>query len=121
MTRVTILDFSGKTIYDEIIKHKSAIIDYCTEFSGLKKEDFEGAETTLEDVHVCLRKLLSAECFLVGHGVDSDCRVLKLIHDRIIDTTYLFPHPRGLPFKRALRNLSHEKYNKNIQSSGKLL
>jgi hypothetical protein len=27
------------------------------------------------------------------------------VHRRVVDTAALFPHPRGLPYRRALRDL----------------
>jgi RNA exonuclease 1 len=39
----------------------------------------------------------------VGHAVENDVKALKVLHGNIIDTAMLFPHPRGPPYKSALR------------------
>jgi len=54
---------------------------------------------------------------LIGHSLDSDLRALKMIHDTICDTTMIFPHKRGLPFRRALRNLTAEYLKEIIQDN----
>jgi hypothetical protein len=45
----------------------------------------------------------------------SSAQVLKLIHDRVVDTAALFPHPSGLPYKHALKKLAKEYLCKDIQ------
>jgi hypothetical protein len=42
-------------------------------------------------------------------------QVLKLIHERVVDTAALFPHPSGLPYKHALKKLAKEFLRKDIQ------
>ena len=37
--------------------------------------------------------------FIAGHGLENDLRHLKLIHDRVIDTSLVFPHFYGLPYR----------------------
>lgn len=63
---------------------------------------------------------MAAESILIGHGLDSDFRALKLFHDRVVDTTYLYPHRQGLPMKRSLRMLASNFLNRIIQDSGKI-
>jgi RNA exonuclease 1 len=41
----------------------------------------------------------------VGHALENDFKALKLLHGNVIDTVILFPHPRGLPYRSALRIL----------------
>lgn len=42
----------------------------------------------------------------------------QLIHSKVVDTSVVFPHRLGLPYKRALRNLMAEHLKKIIQDSG---
>ena len=48
------------------------------------------------------------------------CIYLQLIHSVVVDTSVVFPHRIGPPFKRALRNLMAEFLKKIIQDDGKL-
>lgn len=40
---------------------------------------------------------------------------LQIIHSRVVDTALVFPHRMGLPYKRALRNITAEFLHKIIQ------
>ena len=39
--------------------------------------------------------------FISGHSLESDLLQLKLIHNTVVDTSVVFPHKMGLPFKRG--------------------
>jgi hypothetical protein len=43
---------------------------------------------------------------LVGHSLENDLRALKVIHPWIIDTSQLFPHPKGPHMRTGLRYLA---------------
>lgn len=114
---MTILNFEGKVIYDSLVKPEGKILDYNTRFSGIKQGDLDNVSTSLVDVQKEFMKLVTAESILVGHGLDSDLRSLKIFHKRVVDTTYLFPHKQGLPYKRALKNLASDYLKKIIQNN----
>ena len=46
---------------------------------------------------------------------------LQLIHDTVIDTSVVFPHSRGPPYKKALRTLCGDILQKIIQNDGKFI
>lgn len=50
--------------------------------------------TSLQDVRTKLKKLISINTIIIGHSLDSDLRSLLLIHNRVIDTAVLYPHPK---------------------------
>ena len=39
--------------------------------------------------------LVSAETLLVGHALENDLRVLRVLHGRVVDTAILYPHPKA--------------------------
>ena len=41
----------------------------------------------------------------------------QLIHNTVVDTAIVFPHRKGLPYKRSLKNLMAEHLHKFIQDS----
>lgn len=42
---------------------------------------------------------VGVDTYLVGHSLESDLRALKIVHQRLIDTSELYPSARGAPFK----------------------
>lgn len=43
---------------------------------------------------------------------------LQVIHSTVVDTSVLFPHRLGLPYKRSLRNLMADYLRQIIQDNG---
>lgn len=105
LTRVTVVDADLRVVYDTFVKPDREIVDYNTRFSGVTEADLARTSVTLRDVQAFLLSMLSADSILVGHSLESDLLVLKMIHPSVVDTSVLFPHPLGLPYKRSLRSL----------------
>ncbi|XP_044056324.1 RNA exonuclease 1 homolog [Siniperca chuatsi] len=117
LTRVTVIDSEMKVIYDTFVKPESKVVDYNTRFSGVTEEDLENVTISLRDVQAVLLSMFSAESILIGHSLESDLLALKLIHSSVVDTSIVFPHRLGLPYKRALRNLMADHLKRIIQDN----
>ncbi|XP_045778911.1 RNA exonuclease 1 homolog [Maniola jurtina] len=117
LTRVTVINSACKVVYETLIKPLHPIIDYNTRYSGITEEQMSEVKTTLLDVQATLLTMFNSKTILIGHSLESDFKALKLIHDTVIDTSVLYPHKMGPPYKRALRNLSSEYLKKIIQNS----
>ncbi|CAH2230366.1 RNA exonuclease 1 homolog [Pararge aegeria] len=117
LTRVTVINSVCKVVYETLIKPLNPIIDYNTRYSGITEEQMSDVKTTLLDVQATLLTMFNSNTILIGHSLESDFKALKLIHDTVIDTSVLYPHKMGPPYKRALRNLSSEYLKKIIQNS----
>jgi RNA exonuclease 1 len=127
IARVSVVDVRGKEVFDEIIKmddgveavcvifsihiyvavtHDDLTRDLNTRFSGIHPEEYATrAQLPLDAVQRALGRLIGADTILIGHSLDNDLRALRLVHHRVVDTAVLFPHPRSLPYRRALRDL----------------
>jgi RNA exonuclease 1 len=80
--------------------------DFNTRFSGIRSEEYGTlAVLPLKSARRALAQFVGADTILIGHSLDNDLRALRLVHRRVVDTCALFPHPRGPPFRRALRDL----------------
>jgi RNA exonuclease 1 len=118
IARVSIVNAGGEEVFDELIKMDDgvAVVDFNTRFSGIHPDKYAAdAVLTLESVRRALGRLIGTDTILIGHALDNDLRALRLVHHRVIDTAALFPHSRGLPFRRALRDLVNEYLSRSIQ------
>jgi RNA exonuclease 1 len=118
VTRVSIVDWDGTTVMDELVKPDKPIADYLTTYSGITKEKLESVTTTLSDIQKRLLDTITPRTVLMGHSLESDLKALKMTHPFIVDTALIFPHPRGPPQKQALRFLVKRYLGREIQNHG---
>ncbi|KAF8768269.1 RNA exonuclease 1 homolog [Argiope bruennichi] len=116
LTRVSVIDPDLKTVYETFVKPHNKVLDYNTRFSGITEDNLKNVRTTIRDVQAVLLCMFNDKTILIGHSLESDLKALKIFHKTVVDTSVVFPHKMGLPFKRALRTLTVEKLNKIIQN-----
>lgn len=116
LTRIAIIDWDGNVVLDEFIKPERPITDYLTPYSGITPAMLENVSTSLQDIQKKLvEEILTPETILIGHSLESDFNALQLTHPYIIDTSLLFPHPRGPPLKSSLKWLAQKYLSREIQ------
>ena len=84
-------------------------------FSGISAESLKDVTISLQDVQEKLLALFHPRTILIGQSLESDLRALKMTHPFIVDTTILFPHPRGPPLKSSLKFLAQKYLSREIQ------
>ncbi|XP_045432269.1 RNA exonuclease 1 homolog isoform X1 [Pipistrellus kuhlii] len=117
LTRVTVVDTDMQVVYDTFVKPDNEIVDYNTRFSGVTEADLADTSISLRDVQAVLLSMFNADTILIGHSLESDLLALKVIHSTVVDTSVLFPHRLGLPYKRSLRNLMADYLRQIIQDN----
>jgi len=61
--------------------------------------------------------MIDTNTILVGHSLNADLSSLQFAHPTIIDTSVLYQHSRGPPFKPSLKWLANKWLKKQIQQS----
>jgi RNA exonuclease 1 len=117
VVKVTVVDKYGTVVYEKLIKPSNNIVDYNTKFSGITKKDMQEVTDNLQIVQRDLLEFISAETILIGHGLESDLRVLRLLHKKVIDTSIVYPHHNGFPYRNSLKNLAKRVLKRFIQET----
>lgn len=112
MIRVTVLDFETETaLYDKTVKTKGDIIDLNTYWSGVLEIDDMSPD--LEQFQDELSQLVGKDTIIIGHGLENDLNVMRLVHLNVIDTSIMFP--RGMR-KKSLKEITFQYLSQKIQT-----
>ncbi|CEJ56286.1 hypothetical protein PMG11_02499 [Penicillium brasilianum] len=136
----------GRELLDILVKPIGEVLDLNSRFSGVYPEHFVNAvpygtsdstsnsapesdqgEHQKKPMQVVespaaarelLFQFLQPETPLIGHAIDNDLNVCRIIHPTIIDTVILYPAPRGgLPNRMSLKTLARKVLSREIQTS----
>lgn len=139
LARVSIVNANETTLVDELVIPEKPVTNYLTEFSGVTKELLSTAKYSLNEIQSAIADILDGHvgffgsasptdpqaiaqlqpplpsACVVGHSIDNDLHSLRIIHTRVLDTSILYPHPAGLPYRHALRFLASSLAGMMIQ------
>ena len=138
LARVSLVNYHGHTILDAIVRPKERVVDYRTEFSGIRPSDMVHGASPIqsqplprhphswpslrsarpfEEVQKEVADLLK-DRILVGHAVHNDLKALLLSHPRpqTRDTQILaHKHKVSRGRRPALRHLVKQELGLTIQ------
>uniref|UniRef100_A0A1A9X254 Exonuclease domain-containing protein n=1 Tax=Glossina brevipalpis TaxID=37001 RepID=A0A1A9X254_9MUSC len=121
VTKVTVVGYDGTLVYEHFVQPQAEIVDYNTRFSGITAKDLtphsDNEVKTFAQVQQDLLDLIDADTILIGHGLDNDLRVLRIVHKTIVDTSLVYGHSTGYPYRRSLKNLTKSFLKREIQCS----
>ncbi|KAF7323198.1 PAN2-PAN3 deadenylation complex catalytic subunit PAN2 [Mycena chlorophos] len=112
----------GVPFIDDHIHTSEVIVDYLTEFSGIRFGDLDlnlspHTLTPLKVVYKKLRLLVDRGCVFLGHGLSKDFRIINIFvpPDQVIDTVDLY-FLQARQRRLSLRFLSWFVLGENIQT-----
>lgn len=112
----------GVPFIDDHIHTSEIIVDYLTEFSGIRFGDLDPHTspytlTPLKVVYKKLRLLVDRGCIFIGHGLSKDFRIINIYvpPEQVYDTVDLY-FLRERQRRLSLRFLSWFVLNENIQT-----
>ncbi|KAG8217260.1 PAB-dependent poly(A)-specific ribonuclease subunit PAN2 [Butyriboletus roseoflavus] len=126
LARVSVLRGDGPKegipFIDDHIHTSEVIVDYLTEFSGIKFGDLDPhlsrhTLTPLKLVYKKLRLLVDRGCIFIGHGLSKDFRIINIFvpPEQVIDTVDLY-FLRNRQRRLSLRFVSWFVLGENIQT-----
>jgi len=116
LARVSVVNYHGAVLLDEIVKQRERVVDYRTEWSGIRPGDMVNALPFVE-VQRRVAGLLKDK-ILVGHAVFNDLKALLLSHPfPSTRDTQQFAYKYKLSKGRhpALRNITTQEFGIQIQ------
>ncbi|KAJ7165761.1 ribonuclease H-like domain-containing protein [Mycena filopes] len=116
LARVSLVNYYGAVQLDEFVRQRERVVDYRTEFSGVRESDMVNAKP-FPEIQARVAALLQ-DRILVGHAVFNDLKVLLLSHPRPAtrDTQYYAGKFKVAKSRYvALRNLVKQELGATIQ------
>lgn len=127
----------GRNLVDVLVRPLGEILDLNSRFSGVWPTDLASASPysassggeppsplqlveSLSAARALLFSHLAPNTPLIGHAIENDLNSVRIIHPSVIDTTLLYPHPRGLPMRFGLKALVKRHLERDIQMGGEL-
>lgn len=138
LIRVTATSWpDGRNLVDVLVRPLGEILDLNSRFSGVWPTDLASASPfsasstgespsplqlveSLSAARALLFSHLAPTTPLIGHAIENDLNSARIIHPSVIDTTLLYPHPRGLPMRLGLKALVKRHLERDIQMGGEL-
>jgi RNA exonuclease 1 len=77
-------------LIDTLVKPVWPVVDYRTRINGIKKEDLDNVEFTLDHAKAFMKALCSEETVIIGHALHNDLVSLKMEHHCNVDSAFLF-------------------------------
>jgi hypothetical protein len=116
MMKLSLIDFkTEKKLLDSIIHPDgNLIIDLNSKISGIN--EIPENSLTFDEALIKLAQLTDKDTIIIGHGLENDLNVLRLIYPKIIDTAILFSENQiDIRRKDPLKKLAWSYLSENIQ------
>ncbi|KAI2513004.1 exonuclease [Fragilaria crotonensis] len=83
-------DNPEEVLLDTLVKPPWPVTDYRTWVNGIEKKHLENVEFTIQHAQAFLLALCSEETVILGHAVYNDLAAIRMEHQCVVDSSYLF-------------------------------
>lgn len=106
---------TGVSLINALVQPDGRITDMRTDIHGIKKDDLDKAVRNSrallgwKQARAELWKYIDADTILIGHSLHNDLDVLRMIHNRVVDSEILTRNVVGIPqYRQSLSHLCKE-------------
>lgn len=121
LMKLSVVDFDTlKPLVNNLVAPEGeVVVDLNSEVSGVYEVPKPGnGVLTFDEAMVCMAQLTDNDTVIVGHGLENDLNVLRIVYDRIVDTAVLFSDNQLDPMRKdPLKKLAWKYLSRNIQQS----
>ncbi|ODV84341.1 hypothetical protein CANARDRAFT_201241 [[Candida] arabinofermentans NRRL YB-2248] len=117
LMKLSIVSFpDANLILDEIVKPEGEVIDLNSHVSGVNSIPDDAM--TFNEVMALLAQITDIDTVIIGHGLENDLNVLRIIYPKIVDTAILYSENTVDPRRKdSLKQLAWRFLSKNIQAA----
>ncbi|EAR85711.2 exonuclease (macronuclear) [Tetrahymena thermophila SB210] len=113
LARISLVNFDGEVLIDQLVKTPNRIINYNTQYSGITQEMLKDVKVDLQQAQKLLFQYVCQDTILIGHSLENDLVAMQVIHNKVIDTSILFLTKNERKLK--LKDLAQKFLNCKIQ------
>lgn len=118
---------TGETLINSLVSPTEKVVDWRTKYSGVTRSAMAMAEAQCQTLkgwqgaRYELWRYIDADTVLVGHALQHDLDVLRIIHTNVVDSAILTKNALGPESRRrwGLKTLCYEFLGIEIQNKGR--
>ena len=92
LARLSVIDGCNpeNVLIDTLVKPYWPVTDYRTRINGITEESLKDCQFTLRHAQKFMHDLCTSQTVLIGHAISNDLAALKMVHFRVVDSSFLF-------------------------------
>eukprot|EP00903_Cladosiphon_okamuranus_P005818 g5761.t1 len=80
----------GEKLMDTLVRPSNPVVDWRTDIHGVGPQHMEGVVFTHRHAQVAISRICCKNTVIIGHALNNDLAALRMSHDRVVDTSFLF-------------------------------
>jgi RNA exonuclease 1 len=92
LCRISVVDVTtNEVLLDTLVKPAWPVSDYRTWVNGIGAEHLDTVQFTLRHAQAFMMALCSQETVILGHALENDLAAIRMTHQAVVDSAYLYP------------------------------